>query len=376
MGPLLATIATLWGCDTIGSINDRAQIFNKVSADYSAATILYNILRAKGQEPLQFVDLTGVTGHNTLSVSLGLPTFILGPDKTESERLFVFGPNVVGGTNSNDFNVSVLDDPKSYAALLAPVDPAALGFLISSGYEPARILFLFISRIQVFRNGIKYEDLNQDISTFRNETYAFNESYKQFYDKLNGYVDQGLSIKVDPTFVPGSGNAANESICFDEKWINPQRYPTLYNHITRLQNPCYATLDGKQATDSASQDHDAKYRFVDQENAVVVIQTRSLYGAYRYLGELLLIRDQLLQSAKDIGEIKEILMGSSANDLLYINHDRIGCWVSVVYEGDQWCVPANAVGTKRTFEILHALFHLYAAPENQPATPTVRVTPG
>jgi hypothetical protein len=183
MGPLLATTAALWGCDTIGSISDRAQAFNKVSADYAAATILYNILRASKAEPLNFVALTGVTGHNTLTANLGLPSFVLGPDKSQAERVFVFGPNVVGATNSNDFNVNIVDDPKSYAALLAPVDPAAMGFLINSGYDPMRVLFLFISRIQIFKNKVKTEDFNQDILVSHNN-YIFNEAYKLFYENL------------------------------------------------------------------------------------------------------------------------------------------------------------------------------------------------
>ena len=62
IGPLFATIAGLCGCDTLGSIDERAQTFNKVSADYAAAAILYNILRAKEAEPLHFVSLTGVVG--------------------------------------------------------------------------------------------------------------------------------------------------------------------------------------------------------------------------------------------------------------------------------------------------------------------------
>ena len=97
IGPLFATIAGLCGCDTLGSIDERAQTFNKVSADYAAAAILYNILRAKEAEPLHFVSLTGVVGHNTLTASLGLPTFEFGPDKTETQRLFLLGPTLVGG---------------------------------------------------------------------------------------------------------------------------------------------------------------------------------------------------------------------------------------------------------------------------------------
>jgi hypothetical protein len=110
-----------------------------------------------------------------------------------------------------------------------------------------------------------------------------------------------------------------------------------------------------------------------------VIQTRSLYGAYRYLGEILLIPNQLselLRTDENLAKMKEIFTGVPSTDLVYINHDITGCWVSVAYEGERWCVPMTAVGTKRTFEILHALFHLYAAPSNEPVTPTVWVTPG
>ena len=297
--------------------------------------------------------------------------------------MFVFGSNVVGATNSNDFNVNIIDDPKSYAALLTPVDPATMGFLINSGYDPARVLFIFISRIQLFKNGTKYGDFNQDISPSHNND-AFNEAYKQFYDTLIKYINQGLSIKVDPSFVPGSGNAAHESICFDEKWIDPQRYPTLDNYRTRIKNACYNILGDNKPTDpvsTASKEQPTKtnYRFIDQENLIVEIQTRSLFGAYRFLGQILHIRDQLnelLRTRKDFAEMKETFTGSPSSDLLYINHDTAGCWVRVTYEGDQWCVPSTAIGTKRTFAILHALFHLYATPSEQPATPTVRITPG
>jgi hypothetical protein len=190
-----------------------------------------------------------------------------------------------------------------------------------------------------------------------------------------------LTIKVDPTFVPGSGNVAHVSICFDEKWINPERYPTLHNDRTKINNSCYNSLGGKQESGPAlsKQPTQTNYRFIDQENSIVEIKTRSLFASYRHLGEILHIRDQLnelLRTSQDFGEMKETFTGLPSSDILYINHDVTDCWVSVVYEGEQWCVPATAVGTKRTFAILHALFHLYATPSEQPATPTVRITPG
>lgn len=328
--------------------------------------------------------LTGVTGHNSLTLSLGLPTFVLGPDQIQNQRSFVFGPNAISGTNSNDFNVNIIDDPKSYASLLAPVDPAALGFLINSGYNPAKILFLFVSRIQIFRDGIKYEDLNQELTTYVDGKHVFNESYKKFYDRLAQYIDQGLIIKVNPTFVPGVNNATHVILCFDKKWADPRRYRTLYDDKRDIKNMCYQNPRNEPQPISATspskdQSFETNYRFTDQENSIVEIQTRSLFGAYRYLGQIAAVRGQLVELSRvrtDLGEMKQLHTGFASDVLLYINHDKTGCWVSVTYQEEQWCVPSAAVGTKQTFAILHALFHLFAAPSEQPVTPTVRITPG
>jgi hypothetical protein len=178
-------------------------------------------------------------------VRRGNRRYLLGPDKTETQRLFVFGPNTFGGTNSNDFNISVIDDPASYAALLAPVDPATIGFLINAGYEQGRVLFLFISRIHVFSKG-RSDDFSQDFLAPSHGEYVFNESYTQFFRALAEYVDQGLSVKIDPTFVPGSNAKAHERICFDARLVGPEWEPRLYKDNTLIKNACYDTPEKKQ----------------------------------------------------------------------------------------------------------------------------------
>ena len=62
---------TLPGCTTFGTLQQRAEQVNVISANYAASAILYNILRATYAEPLQFVSLTAVTGHGTATASLG-----------------------------------------------------------------------------------------------------------------------------------------------------------------------------------------------------------------------------------------------------------------------------------------------------------------
>jgi hypothetical protein len=329
----------------------------------------------------------------------------------------VFGPNVVGGTNSNDFNISVIDDPQSYAALLKPVDPATIGFFIDEGYEQARVFLLFLSRIQVYdshgKNIIKiYDfehkrlidaDLSNDPLTFYKGELVFDHDYLNFYKVVKEYLDQGLSVKVDPTYVPQIGKSGTAMFCFDRSLIDRDTQPTLAQDPTKLRYPCPRELPppSKDATKSSeipvsvskisgpnslqlnisvsTQENPKQlkpnFTFNDQEGKLVQVQTRSVFGAYRFLGEMLRLVDSLSSESEAL-KMTDIFTRTPPTDFLYLTHESVNCWSSVVYEGTEWCVPATALGTKRLFAILHQLFELYTTPSNQPATPTVRVTPG
>src|SRR5580704_12824265 len=94
------------GCSTLGSVQSRSEEMNKISASYSNDAILYNILRAKDVEPLNFSTLTAFTGHGQAGASVGLPTFIIGPGRTPAQNLFIFGSNSINFQESTDFNTS------------------------------------------------------------------------------------------------------------------------------------------------------------------------------------------------------------------------------------------------------------------------------
>lgn len=110
----------------------------------------------------------------------------------------------------------------------------------------------------------------------------------------------------------------------------------------------------------------------------VQVYTRSVYGMYRYLGELARMRDEGL-----VSKIKETYEGgvfnsNTTNEMLVLNHnnDFNSCWTSIFYEASRWCVPSEARDTKHVFNILHLLFRLYTQPSNQTVTPTVRTIGG
>jgi hypothetical protein len=73
-------------------------------------------------------------------------------------RNYVFGPNSIQESASTDFNVSLLDDPQSYSALMTPIDPSMLAFLQRQNLDPSILLPLVISEIRVITTkGAVYE---------------------------------------------------------------------------------------------------------------------------------------------------------------------------------------------------------------------------
>src|SRR5262249_17068052 len=128
---------------------------NRSMTDYRNEATLLNIVRASYSEPMDFVALTGATGHNTFMASEGLQPFLLGPHTAVlaaqpiPARPFNVGPVSLVETASNDFTVSLLDDPQSYSALMTPIDAATIAFLQRENIPLEVLLPLIISEIRI-----------------------------------------------------------------------------------------------------------------------------------------------------------------------------------------------------------------------------------
>jgi hypothetical protein len=154
--PAVAGALLMASCAFVdGAIEPRSDTMNRSLTDYRNAATLLNILRASENEPMNFVVVTGATGHNTLGGSQGIPTWIVGPHTVATAttavvaRNYSFGPNSVNESFANDFNISSLDDPQSYAALMTPLDPGKLGFFFGLHWPAEVLLPLSVSEIRM-----------------------------------------------------------------------------------------------------------------------------------------------------------------------------------------------------------------------------------
>ena len=219
-------------CSQIDSIDSRAQTMNRGVANYYSEAILLNLIRASRSEPLAFVSLSGVTGHNTIQGNIGLPSITVGPHTpvvppgVVPARNYTFGPNSTGATVSNDFNASVVDDPLSYAALLAPTNPATIGFFINQGYSREVLFYLFVDRIKIVdAKGATIEEYENappissksSLSLHGPQYDAFQfKNFECFQNHLGFMIREGFTAQVDADALPsGKSTTPANRFCAD-----------------------------------------------------------------------------------------------------------------------------------------------------------------
>lgn len=161
-------------CSSFDPLDQRGETINRNATDYANDATLLNVVRAKLSEPLAFVTITGLSGTQSATGSFGFSGVTFGPHVNTSPRAFTFGPNSVGRTNTNVVNISVVDDPASFAALLAPMNPAMLAFFINQDYPRDLLFFLFISEIREMQVDAKGHETGVVLHTYENKPVGGN----------------------------------------------------------------------------------------------------------------------------------------------------------------------------------------------------------
>lgn len=209
-------------CTAFDPLDQTGPTINRSATDYANDAILLNIVRASLSEPLTFVTITGLDGTQSATGSLGLPSITFGWHAATAPRTYTFGPNSVGRTNSNTFHVSVVDDPASFTALLAPLNPAVLAFFIQQGYPRELLFFLFTERLR------KVETDETGKVTKVDQEWANNPSdntvggkFQTFLNKMVNLLLKGLTAETDATTVPTGRTFPPTKLCIDPKIERP-----------------------------------------------------------------------------------------------------------------------------------------------------------
>jgi hypothetical protein len=161
---------------------DRAASYNQEAATNKDQTILTNIVRASLGRPLQFTDLTTVSGTASQSLSLaGVFPFAMHRPSTVGISS-TFSPTVTlsGGPT---FSVANLSTKEFYSGILTPTELPILSYYLEQGdYIPSLLFSLIISNIII--RGPEDRRIPNNV-----------ENFDVFYRSLNGLLAMGLTAE-------------------------------------------------------------------------------------------------------------------------------------------------------------------------------------
>ncbi len=186
-----ASLATLAGCAIVDQYGPRAVTYNEEASSSKSSGILLNIMRAAYREPLQFTDMSTVTGTATASATVTgttIPIRVGGPNFTAPDIMNITPAATMSG--GPQFNIANLNTQEFYQGIQAPLETQLMANYVASGTPLTVLLPLFVSDIEV--------DYDKKLYTFHNGALS-DQTYREFRDATLILVQKGLVLEPEPS---------------------------------------------------------------------------------------------------------------------------------------------------------------------------------
>src|SRR5579884_1622536 len=219
----LAASAILGGCRFADHFAGHSAEYHVQAAQIKSQDLLVNILRAAHRRPLQFTDLTTVTGQTSVATSGSFQLPFAGRPNG-GPALFIFQP-MLTETEQPNFTVAVLNTKEFYEGILTPIPTQLIAYYLGIGMPRAMVMTLAIAEIDYGRPDSPHRVYNRPNS-------AEAPLYDQFQRLLGALLDLGLTVEAvesrtptGPPFDEKSLPEPKEAIELEEKGIKPVRHP-------------------------------------------------------------------------------------------------------------------------------------------------------
>ena len=426
-GIMLAGIVS--ACAVVDPVDGRYDNIGRSLAKARNDSIFLNIVRSAHDYPLSFTTIGSVSPSMTNTSSLGLPSFLLGPNPRclnlsngavgaagaaaclavpgSPARDVLFG-NTNNATNalmvSSNFNISTQETAQFYDGFLKPVDLTILEYFIRQGYSRELLFWMFMDSFQITlpSGPLGYE---------YNPPYDYGCPPKEpkkrcFREFVEIAVISGLSVETKTVEAGGGSDSGGDKsksssggksksysrFCFDPilglravnamKQVNDARWRALQAYRDSFQpSPICRTPWTPESTSGETDTLTFKvgpFPFV--------IQPRSAFSMFQFLGNLIkLQREQQQQPQQQEVEPAYVprpeerdapTLSTVADDpnLFTVTQNPTGaCFVHTWFNDGDYCVPEAAANTKRIFSILAQLIAIQTQASDLSITPAVRV---
>ncbi len=393
-----ATAALVASCAYNDHFDNRVDRFDIASEQARDQMILTNIVRASKAEPLAFQSLGQITGSNTSSLQMGLPSLVLGPasmvGKTYPtaaqnaiglDKQFVFGAdpaqsgflaNGMTTSGSTSFNVTPSETQDFYKGLLEPVEPQTLALFKEQGIADEILFYLFTEKVVEERAGMAHQN------EFVND--RLDPSFEAFHHYVELAMRYGLSAEPTPgvkivgasssdksgnSDKKNSGDATSELVtdwrlCFNRKAWAPGT-PYADNH----------PLCGSK--EKMADPRTVTFRDPHGVKVTTHVFPRSTFSIFQYLGRLVAAGDEgqiklITDQAKGHAPLEDDTLFAVTTAAAPLGGD---CFLTVDYGGANYCVPAGALNTKRILGLLVQLLALNTSIRDVGITQQVQLLP-
>jgi hypothetical protein len=181
-------LVVLASCGVADQLSGHTLEYNAQAELIKDQNLLVNIVRAAYRRPLQFTDLSSITGNVSVSGTAAFALPFWG-SRGGGQRLFEATPSITA-TNSPIYTVSVLNTKEFYNGILTPISIQSLSYYLHIGFPKLLLLTLLISEIEYGKPGAVTQINNAPHQRERSKQEA-----NVFLDLLKRLIAMGLSVE-------------------------------------------------------------------------------------------------------------------------------------------------------------------------------------
>jgi hypothetical protein len=404
-GLAVACSLVLSACAIVDQFESRIYDSNLKSQNAMNQETLVNIVRASRFQTMNFVALTQLTGGQAETLTTGLPTVTFGPAQTIAQHQFQVTNSLSSGATGG-FQSNPLVSTTFQSAMLSPISPRTLAMLASS-HPREPVLYSVVEAIALSDGDfvVRFENdptrQTDDAACKRLhgytkkdlETFEAQCNYPAFLQLLQILISAGFTSELIPIEGVSQKDApqAVGHLCFDRSRAisgydatpvcgKPKRVAGK----TTKSKPDTKKADKGQATPSpAPSGQLTNPQAIDTSAARLTIHGvgtfdvsfsfRSPVSVFRFYG---VMYGQL--NGGDYRYYSRPLANLLAPDEPFVNivlnGGSAGCYTSIDYEGQNFCVPASSANTALIFTILQELRNLSIQSTDLNSAFTVRLS--
>lgn len=404
-------VAGLCSCATVDQFGERIYDGNRNSDIAQNQETLINIVRSSSFQPLNFVGISQVTGGQSEQLNTGFPTVTIGPLQTAVQHQFQISNSLQSGVTGG-YQASPLVSTVFSTGMLSPISPKILAYFVAS-YPREPVFFSVIESITV-RSKLSgriirlVNDPTRDhVNDPNNDTcapLALDDagqmfaaadrcSYSLFINLLGRLTNRGLTAelvksKSSPKIV--AQKAADQKVtpagqkppAADQKPAAPAAADQKSTAPTAAANNATPKSTGSTAANTSAPSYEGQLCFDTTISLRMVAQPqcgggskntsrvtiafpdigpvdldvylRSPIGVFNYYGKLLNKQPAVWRPYYFTYQARN-LVGDEPFLNVVRGESPTGCFVSVRYSGEVFCVPSSS---RHTALLMTLLLHL------------------